>query len=245
MQARCIELTDKAAAAERELQDTREQALHALTEKDEELARVRHGRRSSSTLSSVHETTEHGIVLRSPGSGSDNGQLVASTATSRLVTEAGQTNMVDYWKRLYDDTSLRAQALQRELSLVQTELADERHVHELRDLADGARKIEIRELQASQGRSVIDVEYLKNALVGFFESGELNFNPQVLVILDRLLLFTAQDRYVAAQTSCSLTLQLFQVENTKRVYEYLCRARIWKSEGARNKESGFVMSFFR
>jgi GRIP domain len=86
------------------------------------------------------------------------------------------------------------QALQQEVALLRADLVDEQNTHQLRDLADTARRREIQELQARSGRSQLDVEYLKNVLVGFFESGELPANPQVLTVLARLLCFTDADR---------------------------------------------------
>lgn len=133
----------------------------------------------------------------------------------RASSNQETTDLVEYWKQLYTESSERTQHLQKEVSLVQMELEDERHVHELRTLADGARKLEIQELQAVQGRADINIEYLKNVLLGFFESGELPLNKQVLVVLDRLMLFTPQDR-----------------------------ARVWKAEAKRHT-AGWVPSLFK
>lgn len=133
----------------------------------------------------------------------------------RATSNQDSTDLVDYWKQMYTEASKHTQQLQKEVSLVQMELDDERHVHELRTLADGARKLEIQELQAVQGRAGLNVEYLKNVLLGFFESGELPLNKQVLVVLDRLMLFTPQDR-----------------------------ARVWKAEGKLQK-AGWVPSLFK
>eukprot|EP00892_Ulva_mutabilis_P007322 jgi/Ulvmu1/4962/UM207_0006.1 len=137
------------------------------------------------------------------------------TPLLRATSNQVSTDLADYWKQMYTEASQRAQELRKEVSLVQMELEDERHVHELRTLADGARKLEIQELQAVQGRADLNVEYLKNVLLGFFESGELPLNKQVLVVLDRLMLFTPQDR-----------------------------ARVWKAEG-RLQKPGWVPSLFK
>lgn len=132
----------------------------------------------------------------------------------KLMSGSDTVALIDYWKQMYNEASARLQRLQEEVSLVQMELDDERHVHELRSLADGARKLEIQELQAVQGRAELDIEYLKNVLLGFFESGDLPLNKQVLIVLDRLMLFTPQDR-----------------------------ARIWKTE-AKSQKVGWVSSLF-
>lgn len=120
-------------------------------------------------------------------------QQVYSTP-SHLPNDATSIVQEGSWRQMYSEASGEVQKLQKELLLVQRELEDERHVHELRSLADGARKLEIQELQAVQGRADLNIEYLKNVLVGFFESGELPLNRQVLICLDRLMLFTPQDR---------------------------------------------------
>lgn len=99
-----------------------------------------------------------------------------------------------YWQGCYAEAQARVAALDAELAAAQAELADERHAHELRSLADSARRAEISELQAQKGRSTVDVEYLKNALLGFFESGELPASAQVLLVLETLLCFTDKDK---------------------------------------------------
>ena len=107
---------------------------------------------------------------------------------------AGGGDAVQYWKGCYSEARERIAGLEADVAAARAAVREERHAHALRDLADGAKQSEIAELRAQTGRSSVDVEYLKNALLGFFESGELPANAQVLAVLERLLCFTARDR---------------------------------------------------
>ena len=121
----------------------------------------------------------------------------AAAAGPPLATEgsaAAAQEAVEYWRRCYEDAQGRVAALERDVAASQRELRDERHAHELRSLADAARRNEIAELQARQARGSVDVEYLKNCLIGFFESGALPAHEQVVSVLARLLHFTEHDR---------------------------------------------------
>jgi hypothetical protein len=119
---------------------------------------------------------------------------VEQAASPSGKPEAAIDGMVQYWKGCYENAQQRVAALEAEVSGIQAELRDERYAHELRSLSDGAKQDEIADLRACQGRGNVDVEYLKNALLGFFESGELPANAQVFAVLERLLCLTEKDK---------------------------------------------------
>ena len=114
-----------------------------------------------------------------------------ANAPEAALSAGGATG---YWRTQCNDALDRVASLETEVATIQRALGDERHAHELRSLADGAVKDEIAELRAQTGRSSVDVEYLKNVLLGFFESGELPANETVVSVLQRLLHFTERDR---------------------------------------------------
>lgn len=212
MQARGAELEVQVASLRQEVAELR-MVLKSCKQR-EEVKPLKEGTANASeteqmirsdAVEELAPSSENGHVNVSPMKHHDTPMPVCSNPAG----------MVEYWKQMYREASERLQDLQEEVSLVQLELADERHVHDLRSLADSARKLEIQELQAVQGRADINIEYLKNVLLGFFESGELPLNKQVLIVLDRLMLFTPQDR-----------------------------ARIWKAEG-KSHNAGWVSSLFK
>lgn len=214
MQARGAELEVEVASLRQEVVEAR-MALQSSRQREEPEALAEGAHYASGT-----EQMDRSVAVEQLAQISVKGYVVASptkrhNSPPHTCSSSDTAGMVEYWKQMYSEASERLQDLQEEVSLVQLELEDERHVHELRSLADSARKLEIQELQAVQGRADINIEYLKNVLLGFFESGELPLNKQVLIVLDRLMLFTQQDR-----------------------------ARLWKTEGKFHK-AGWVSSLFK
>lgn len=191
MQGKCAELSVQVAELRQKLQASRSQAMLALKEKqDEMLPPSRHASGAGSQGVTSPPELSSDLAYAPAGSGqqaSTENDIDGLFAQQPFSTNPVQEGVTDYWKR-------RCNGLQKEVSLLQNDLADQMHVHELRDLADGCRKEEIQELQAVKSRSTVDVEYLKNIMIGFFEAGQLPHNEQVLVVLDRLLSFTARDK---------------------------------------------------
>ena len=187
LQDKCHELTVQVSELRQKLQASRAQAMLALKEKQDELP-VRHNSTAAQSVQGYVELPAEPASVPDAAAQVSPGKDTEGLVTQQsLASNTGQEEMTDYWKK-------RCSGLQREVDLLQSDLADQMRVHELRDMADGAKTQEIHELQAVKSRSSVDVEYLKNALVGFFEAGQLPHNEQVLVVLDRLLSFTARDR---------------------------------------------------
>jgi GRIP domain len=186
VQEKCAQMAAQISDLKMQLRSSRAQAVMAMKEQRDELAARSAGGSTPARVS--NSELPAGLARQSTGRASMDEEGASLQGSPTLpVSSVEREDVTEYWKR-------RCTGLQQELSLVQDDLADQMHVHELRDLADGARKLEIQELQAVRSRSTVNVEYLKNALIGFFEAGQLPFNEQVLVVLDRLLSFTAQDR---------------------------------------------------
>lgn len=187
VQDKCSELTIQVSELRQKLQATRAQAMLVLKEKQDAIP-IRNAFGGSQSVSSPVEPSSRAaslqevLPLSTPPEEMDN--LVTAQSLPNNTDHEGIT---DYWKRRCTD-------LQKEVGLLQNDLADQMHVHELRDMADGAKAKEIQELQAVKSRSSVDIEYLKNIMIGFFEAGQLPHNEQVLVVLDRLLSFTPRDR---------------------------------------------------
>jgi hypothetical protein len=133
-------------------------------------------------------------TVTSPQGTSEREQPVSTSSKGAAVANEGAAIMVQYWKGCFENAQQRVAALEAEVSSAQAELHEERHTHELRTLSDMAKHDEIADLRAQQGRGSVDIEYLKNALLGFFESGELPANTQVFVVLERLLCLTEKDK---------------------------------------------------
>ena len=99
-----------------------------------------------------------------------------------------------YWKMRFQEDQVRLAAAETQLAELQALLEDEQRTHQLRDMADKVRREEMEELAASRQRSAVDVDYLKNVLVGFFEKGQLPANQQVINVLALLLQFSEKDK---------------------------------------------------
>jgi hypothetical protein len=189
VQEKSAELRAQISELKQKLQASRAHAMLVLKEKQDELP-VRHASGAGHQISPLipHPSSEAANILDGAGHASaDKDVDVLVSQPSLEISSPAHEGITDYWKR-------RCNELQKEVTLLQNDLADQMHVHRLRDLADGAKAQEIQELQAVQCRSTVDVEYLKNIMIGFFEAGQLPHNEQVLVVLDRLLSFTPKDR---------------------------------------------------
>ena len=131
------------------LQASRAQAMLALKEKQDELPPRRNGGAAAPGAAEPPPepaSAPDAAAQAPPGKGADG--LVSQQS---LASNPDQEGVTDYWKK-------RCAGLQKELDLLQSDLADQMHVHELRDLADGAKTQEIHELQAVKSRSSVDVE---------------------------------------------------------------------------------------
>lgn len=62
-----------------------------------------------------------------------------------------------------------------------------------RDQAQAVAKQEIAELQRQAKREGLDLTYLKNVILGGFESGELPAKSSMLPVLGRLLEFSSEE----------------------------------------------------
>jgi len=62
-----------------------------------------------------------------------------------------------------------------------------------RDQAQAVAKQEIAELQRQAKREGLDLTYLKNVILGGFESGELPTKSSMLPVLGRLLEFSSEE----------------------------------------------------
>jgi GRIP domain len=186
----------EAAGAELErargdLEAARAQAVQALWDRERAGGaggEPRHARTQSSAPDSV--AAEQSVASTLGGASASAG-IAAGHGTTAAGASGGSAA---YWRERCEAAQGRVAALEADIVAIQRALGDERHAHELRSLADSARRDEIAELQARTGRSSVDVEYLKNALLGFFESGELRGGAQVLLVLERLLCFSEKDR---------------------------------------------------
>jgi hypothetical protein len=194
-QQRADLLVEQVAGVRAELETARSQALQALWEREQhglgELADTSRvvGQGSCSAVPSL--TSQPLQSAPSPWAGATVNATTVQ-ATSAVGGTGGSGDL--YWQKCFAEAQDRVVSLEGEIRSMQEHLADERHTHELRNLADCVRRDEIADLCAQKGRSSVDVEYLKNALLGFFESGELPANTQVLAVLERLLCFAEKDR---------------------------------------------------
>ncbi|GIL43752.1 hypothetical protein Vafri_1387 [Volvox africanus] len=89
------------------------------------------------------------------------------------------------------------QALHSRVAILEQELEDYKHAyedaestHQLRDTAQAALREELLRLRAQLDLSNQDVQYLRAAIISFFESGSLPRDGLVLQVLSRLLRFT-------------------------------------------------------
>jgi hypothetical protein len=192
VQDTCAEMRVQIAELKQKLQASRAQAMLALKEKKDEIpVRIHQTSAAGSQIPPLIPQPSSEAVSIADGAGQVATEKDADGLMSQhsldLSSSPAHEGVTEYWKR-------RCNELQKEVSLLQNDLADQMHVHQLRDLADGAKAQEIQELQAVKSRSTVDVEYLKNIMIGFFEAGQLPHNEQVQVVLDRLLSFTPSDR---------------------------------------------------
>lgn len=85
-----------------------------------------------------------------------------------------------------DDVAL----LRQRMAMLEQELADSEHTHQLRDKAAAVLKEEIAMLYRSDARGSVNVDYVKNVLLNGFESGELSSDSSLVPVLSRLLHFS-------------------------------------------------------
>ena len=179
-----------------ELAAARAHAVQALWDKEQHRAEHAHVQRVYSPAPT--SVGADGSALGAAGNESafcDSSGAATGALEDGGLARVASGDLSGYWKQCCEDAQQRVAAMEDEVSAMQRALNDERHAHELRNLSDSARRHEIAELQAQTGRSTVDVEYLKNALIGFFENGELKVcGPQVLLVLERLLYFTQNDK---------------------------------------------------
>ena len=194
------ERRERCAALTAELAATRERATELMAEREDEIAvlRERLQRRCvpgrSRTTSSAARLTH--VSLSQTTAGDDDDAASEETTPQALddADRAAATRSEEYWKMRFQEATKALLAAEAALAEARAALDDEQRTHALRDVADAVRREEIEELGASMQRSTVDVEYLKNVLVGFFESGELPLNSTVILVLSRLLQFSEKDK---------------------------------------------------
>merc|ERR1711977_90659 len=76
---------------------------------------------------------------------------------------------------------------------LQQALEDSERTHQLRTKSEQVLKEEIYEMQRSEKRGKVDLNYLKNVVLKGFESGELSPNSSLTTVLSRLLEFSPED----------------------------------------------------
>jgi len=87
----------------------------------------------------------------------------------------------------------RVGSLEARVAVVEEELAESEHTHDLRDKATAILKDELAELRRNAEAAGVDTVYLKRVLIAAFESGELacpNDDNTALTIVSRLLHFS-------------------------------------------------------
>ncbi|KAK9905843.1 hypothetical protein WJX75_007487 [Coccomyxa subellipsoidea] len=115
-------------------------------------------------------------------------QLQAAKALKNHVTE-GPADETGSSAAVVDEVSV----LKQRISLLEKELVESENTHRLRDQAQAVAKQEIAELQRKGKREGLDLTYLKNVILGGFESGELPAKSSMLPVLGRLLEFSPKE----------------------------------------------------
>ncbi|GIL81838.1 hypothetical protein Vretifemale_10814 [Volvox reticuliferus] len=170
-----------------ELERLRDKSRTLLEEKESEADTLRAQLRQARAMAS-------GGVMLTAGDG-ETGLLQQQQQSATAVLLASSLGAGNQAQDSADASALlalrsRVTSLEQELEEYKHAYEDAESTHQLRDTAQAALREELLRLRAQLDLSNQDVQYLRAAIISFFESGSLPRDGLVLQVLSRLLRFT-------------------------------------------------------
>ncbi|GLI69896.1 hypothetical protein VaNZ11_014552 [Volvox africanus] len=171
-----------------EIERLRDKSRGLLEEKESEVDTLRTQLRQARAVAS-------GGVMQAAGDGETglHQQQQQSGTAGLLTTSLGAAA----FQAQNSADAAALQALHSRVAVLEQELEEYKHAyedaestHQLRDTAQAALREELLRLRAQLDLSNHDVQYLRAAIISFFESGSLPRDGLVLQVLSRLLRFT-------------------------------------------------------